>query len=93
VGTVTKTASDDAGFGLVTGVVPAVSFSRLDYVIVVVGYSPLDAPSLEEQQNTDQPATEDGQPAGDGTTGDTTETTDTTGTTDTTTADQGGGGG
>ncbi len=42
VGTITKTAYNDAGFGLVTGVAPAVSFSRLDYVKVIVGYSPLE---------------------------------------------------
>lgn len=48
VGTITETAADDAGFGLVTRVEPAVNFSRLDYVKVIVGYSPLDAPSPEE---------------------------------------------
>jgi len=48
VGTIIESAADDAGFGLVTTVEPAVSFSRLDYVKVIVGYSPLDAPSAEE---------------------------------------------
>ena len=49
VGTITETAADDAGFGLDTRVKPAVSFSRLDFVKVIVGYSPLDAPSIEEE--------------------------------------------
>ena len=34
VGTITETATDDAGFGLVTRVAPVVNFSRLDYVKV-----------------------------------------------------------
>ena len=49
VGTIIENAADDAGFGRVTTVEPAVSFSRLDYVKVIVGYSPLDAPSAEEE--------------------------------------------
>ncbi len=49
VGTITETAADDAGFGLDTRVKPAVSFSRLDFVKVIVGYSPLDAPSIAEE--------------------------------------------
>jgi rod shape-determining protein MreC len=48
VGTVKETAADDAGFGLVSEVIPAVSFARLDYVKVIVGYSPLDASGAEE---------------------------------------------
>jgi rod shape-determining protein MreC len=48
VGTVKETAADDAGFGLVSEVIPAVNVSRLDYVKVIVGYSSLDAPVAEE---------------------------------------------
>lgn len=68
VGTISETATDDAGFGLVTSVAPAVSFSRLDYVKVIVGYSPLNAPGAEEQQ-TEEEGTTDGQQE-DGTTSD-----------------------
>ena len=50
VGTVKQTATDNAEFQLVTRVSPAVTFSRLDFVKVIVGYSPLDAPSIEEEQ-------------------------------------------
>jgi rod shape-determining protein MreC len=50
VGTVIETASDDAGFGLVTEVAPAVDLSRLDFVKVIVGYSPLDAEIEEEPE-------------------------------------------
>ena len=56
VGTITETADDDAGFGLVTRVRPAVSFSRLDFVKVIVGYSPLDAPSVEEEAAEEEAA-------------------------------------
>jgi rod shape-determining protein MreC len=49
VGTVSETATDDAGFGLVTDIRPAVNFSRLDFVKVIVGYSPLDAEPEEEE--------------------------------------------
>jgi rod shape-determining protein MreC len=62
VGVITQTAADDAGFGLVTGVAPSVSFSRLDYVKVIVGYSPLDAASVEEEQQQED-ATDGEQPA------------------------------
>ena len=48
VGTVKDTAADDAGFGLDSRVVPAVDVSRLDYVKVIVGYSPLDAETAGE---------------------------------------------
>ena len=68
MGTITQTAANDAGFGLVTRVEPAVNFSRLDYVKVIVGYSPLDAPSAEEIVQDDTPVdttedTGDGEPA------------------------------
>jgi rod shape-determining protein MreC len=66
VGTITETATDDAGFGLVTGVTPAVSFSRLDFVKVVVGYSPLDASDIEEEQPAGDGTPSDEQPAEDG---------------------------
>ncbi len=56
VGTITETAADDAGFGLDTRVDPAVNFARLDFVKVIVGYSPLDAPSVEEEVNAEDPA-------------------------------------
>lgn len=48
VGTITETAADDAGFGLVTKVEPAVTFSRLDFVRVIVGYSPLDVDPADD---------------------------------------------
>lgn len=49
-GTVLETAADDAGFGLATFVEPAVNFSRLDFVKVIVGYSPLDLePVIEDE--------------------------------------------
>ena len=48
VGTIIETAADDAGFGLVTEVEPAVNFSSLDFVRVIVGYSPLDANPEED---------------------------------------------
>jgi rod shape-determining protein MreC len=57
VGTVTETANDEAGFDLVTYVEPAVNFTTLDFVKVIVGYSPLDAePAVEEEPATEQPA-------------------------------------
>jgi rod shape-determining protein MreC len=57
VGTVEQTAADDAGFGLDSTVIPAVNFSRVDYVKVIVGYSPLDAELAEQQaeQEADEP--------------------------------------
>jgi rod shape-determining protein MreC len=77
VGTITKTASNDAGFGLVTGVAPAVTFSRLDYVKVIVGYSPLDAASIEEEQQQNEETSTEDQPT-DGSTTDEGGTTSTT---------------
>ena len=59
VGTITETAADDAGFGLDTRVEPAVDFSRLDFVKVIVGYSPLDAPSVEEETVEEEPTDEE----------------------------------
>ena len=43
VGTVRTTAESEAGFALITDVIPAIELSRLDYVKVIVGWSPLDA--------------------------------------------------
>ncbi len=43
VGTVSETAVNEAGFALVTTVDPLVEVSKLDYVKVIVGWSPLDA--------------------------------------------------
>ena len=68
VGTISETATDNTEFQLVTRVAPAVTFSRLDYVKVIVGYSPLDAPSIEEEQAELEEAenTEDTTPEGEG---------------------------
>ncbi len=68
VGTISQTATDNTEFQLVTRVAPAVTFSRLDYVKVIVGYSPLDAPSIEEEQAELEEAenTEDTTPEGEG---------------------------
>ncbi|MCP4965924.1 MAG: rod shape-determining protein MreC [bacterium] len=75
VGTVIETAADEAGFGLVAEVEPGVSFSSLDFVIVIVGYSPLDAqpqddlleqdPVESEEQPTDttEPGAETTEPS------------------------------
>ena len=43
VGTVRTTAESEAGFALITDVIPAIELSRLDFVKVIVGWSPLDA--------------------------------------------------
>jgi rod shape-determining protein MreC len=70
VGTVSETATDDAGFGLVTDIRPAVNFSRLDFVKVIVGYSPLDA-EPEEEEDEPPPADDvpiDGEEGSDSTT-------------------------
>ncbi len=66
VGTISQTATDNTEFQLVTRVAPAVTFSRLDFVKVIVGYSPLDAPSIEEEQAELEEAenTEDTTPEG-----------------------------
>jgi rod shape-determining protein MreC len=58
VGTVLNTAADDAGFGLVTDIAPAVNFTRLDYVKVIVGFSPLDRESEEEEPAAEEVAEE-----------------------------------
>ena len=58
VGTIVETAADEAGFGLATEVEPAVNFSRLDFVLVIVGYSPLDQPPEEDLLEEEMPAEE-----------------------------------
>lgn len=55
VGTVSETAADDAGFGLDTEVTAAINPTRLDYVKVIVGYSPLDNED-EEPEEAEEPA-------------------------------------
>ena len=64
VGMVKETAADDAGFGLDTEVMAAINPTQLDYVKIIVGYSPLDIgddepaePAAEEP--TDQDPTDD----------------------------------
>lgn len=56
VGTVAEAAEAEAGFALITLVEPAIRVSELDYVKVIVGWSPLDA--------TDEVVNEDGERAG-----------------------------
>lgn len=60
VGTVVEAATDAAGFGLVTSVQPAVDLTRLDYVKVIVGFSPLDEQPTEQVQSEDPAAIEEG---------------------------------
>ncbi len=60
VGMVKETAADDAGFGLDTEVIAAINPTRLDYVKVIVGYSPLDLEDEEtEEPETEEPAEEE----------------------------------
>ncbi len=81
VGTIVETAAEGAGFTIVTRVDPAVDFSRLDFVRVIVGYSPLDAESaaeeLAEEENGGDGGTEDPtdttEPGTEGESGDSTE--------------------
>ncbi len=54
VGTVAATAGTEAGFALRTNVTPAVVISQLDFIRVVVGWSPLDA-GLEETDRVVEP--------------------------------------
>ncbi|MDJ0924858.1 MAG: rod shape-determining protein MreC [Acidimicrobiia bacterium] len=61
VGTVKKTAADDTGFGLDTEVEAAIDPSRLDFVKVIVGYSPLDA---EDELPVDSGPVDPGPPTG-----------------------------
>jgi rod shape-determining protein MreC len=48
VGVVLYTAESEAGFSLVTEVEPAVETSRLDFVKVLVGWSPLDTDTADD---------------------------------------------
>ncbi len=43
------TAESNAGFSLVTQVEPAIETSRLDFVKVLVGWSPLDTEIAEDE--------------------------------------------
>ena len=61
IGTVKESAADDAGFGLDTEVIAAVNPARLDYVKVIVGYSPLDAETpdlVADEEPPEEPAEE-----------------------------------
>ena len=49
VGIVLEAAESEAGFALVTEVEPFIETARLDFIKVLVGWSPLDAPTEEEQ--------------------------------------------
>jgi rod shape-determining protein MreC len=50
VGTVLQNARSEAGFQLISSVDPAIDVSRLDFVKVIVGWSPLDVISDDEEQ-------------------------------------------
>jgi rod shape-determining protein MreC len=54
VGTVARTAGAEVGFVLRSEVTPAARLSEVDYVKVIVGFSPIDA---ELESNTDTPGT------------------------------------
>jgi rod shape-determining protein MreC len=61
IGTVKETAADDAGFGLDTEVIAAINPARLDFVKVIVGYSPLDAETpdlVADEEPLEEPAEE-----------------------------------
>ncbi len=49
VGTVTEAAEAEAGFALITDVEPSIRISELDFVKVIVGWSPLDAEDDDEE--------------------------------------------
>jgi rod shape-determining protein MreC len=50
VGTVLESAEAEAGFALITTVEPAVRMSEIDFVKVIVGWSPLDATADGEEE-------------------------------------------
>ncbi len=52
VGSVLQTAEAEAGFALITVVEPAINISEIDFVKVIVGWSPLDAIVEEEEEAT-----------------------------------------
>lgn len=70
VGTISVTAEAEVGFVLRTGVNPAVRLSQIDYVKIIVGWSPVDAelqdeelvtPSTTTTTHAPDSATEEGQ--------------------------------
>jgi len=50
VGTVLQNARSEAGFQLISSVDPAIDVSRLDFVKVIVGWSPLDVVTDDDEQ-------------------------------------------
>ncbi len=61
VGTVIEAAEAEAGFALITDVEPAIRISELDFVKVIVGWSPLNADEDEEvvREETNRLVTEE----------------------------------
>ena len=55
VGTVINPAEAEASFALVTAVEPAIRLSEIDFVKVIVGWSPLDAGAEEEAEPSTTP--------------------------------------
>ncbi len=55
VGTVLQPAESEAGFQLITSVDPAIDVSRLDFVKVIVGWSPLDVVGDDEASSQADP--------------------------------------
>jgi len=53
VGVVSAAAEAEAGFALITSVEPAVRISEIDFVKVIVGWSPLDEATQNADQGTD----------------------------------------
>lgn len=52
VGTVLESAEAEAGFALITTIEPAIRTSELDFVKVIVGWSPLEAATADEGDET-----------------------------------------
>jgi rod shape-determining protein MreC len=52
VGVIIDAAESEAGFQLTTSIDPLVRFNQLDFVQVIVGYSPLDQVDLDESDET-----------------------------------------
>jgi rod shape-determining protein MreC len=59
VGRVAETATGEAGFALFADVIPSVEFSRIDFVKVIVGWSPLDASAEPVEEQTVVPEGEE----------------------------------
>lgn len=55
VGTVRETADSEAGFQLISSVSPSVDLSEVDFVKIIVGWSPLDVSEDEEQPTGGNP--------------------------------------